>query len=208
MYKEEEAVVSRKSNYKGAKDENDYEELLYEVYSESARVLKPGGYLVFTFNNKNIKVWAAMLKAVARAGFYLPEDGILFQDYIESYKNTAHLRFSGNIQGDFIYSFRKGNAGAAADGAGGFSEVIRRSVDGAVAQLFRRGKTYTTAELYQKVLADMTRGLMQYILWCVNTGSRMEDISALPSDYLDTRLKQALLYEDGVWKRRKDSPNA
>ena len=49
---------------------------------------------------------------------------------------------------------------------------------------------------------------MQYILWCVNTGSRMEDISALPSDYLDTRLKQALLYEDGVWKRRKDSPNA
>lgn len=57
VYKEEEAVVSRKSNYKGAKDENDYEELLYEVYSESARVLKPGGYLVFTFNNKNIKVW-------------------------------------------------------------------------------------------------------------------------------------------------------
>ena len=208
VYKEEEAVVSRKNSYEGAKDENDYEELLYGVYAESARVLKPGGYLVFTFNNKNIKVWAAMLKAVARAGFYLPEDGILFQDYIESYKNTAHLRFSGNIQGDFIYSFRKGNAGAAADGAGGFSEVIRRSVDGTVARLFRRGKTYTTAELYQKVLADMTRGLMQYILWCVNTGSRMEDISALPSDYLDTRLKQALLYEDGVWKRRKDSPNA
>lgn len=140
VYKEEEAVVSRKSNYKGAKDENDYEELLYEVYSESARVLKPGGYLVFTFNNKNIKVWAAMLKAVARAGFYLPEDGILFQDYIESYKNTAHLRFSGNIQGDFIYSFRKGNAGAAADGAGGFSEVIRRSVDGAVAGCSGAGK--------------------------------------------------------------------
>ena len=45
-------------------------------------------YLVFTFNKKNIKVWIAMMRAVAKR-VYLPEDGVLFQDFIESYKNSA-----------------------------------------------------------------------------------------------------------------------
>ena len=88
IFRDEEAVVNRKIKVKGAKTELDYEELLYRIYTECYRVLKPGGYLVFTFNNKNIKVWIAMMSAVARAGFYLPEDGVLFQDFIESY--TKH----------------------------------------------------------------------------------------------------------------------
>ncbi len=201
IYKEKEAVVNRKSQFPGAKSVRDYEELLYEVYAEGARVLKPGGYLVFTFQNKNIKVWVAMLKAVARAGFYLPEDGILFQDYIDSYKNTAHLRFSGNIQGDFIYSFRKGAVEIEPDGARSFSEIIRDSVEETVEKLFRQRASCTTPELYQKLLADMTGRLMQYILWCLSTGTELEDITSFSNDYLENRLRETLVYADGVWRR-------
>lgn len=201
IYKDEEAVVNRKSNFEGSKTVDDYEELLYGVYSEGARTLKPDGYLVFTFNNKNIKVWVAMLKAVARAGFYLPEDGILFQDYIEAYKNTAHLRFPGNIQGDFIYSFRKGTTEIYVDGSKGFSVIIKESIDETIKKLFRRRKSYTTPELYQKVLTNMTSKLMQYILWCMTSGKEMEDISSFSNDYLENQLKETLVCEDGIWRK-------
>ncbi|MGI6031359.1 MAG: DNA methyltransferase [Eubacteriales bacterium] len=201
VYKEQEAVMNRKSHYPGAKGVEEYEELLYRVYAEGNRVLKPGGYLVFTFQNKNIKVWVAMLKAVARAGFYLPEDGVLFQDYIESYKNTAHLRFSGNVQGDFIYSFRKGTPGTVVNGAKGFSAIIQESVDATLARLYKRRKSYSTAELYQKVLSGMTRDLMQYIQWCMSTGTPMEDISQFSNDYLENRFKQTLVWEEGCWRK-------
>lgn len=201
IYKDKEAVVNRKSNFAGSKTVDDYEELLYEVYSEGARTLKSGGYLVFTFNNKNIKVWVAMLRAVARAGFYLPEDGVLFQDYIEAYKNTAHLRFSGNIQGDFIYSFRKGTTEIDVDGSKGFSVIIRESIDATIRKLFRRRKSYTTPVLYQKVLTNMTSKLMQYILWCMTSGTEMEDISSFANDYLENQLKETLVCEDGTWRK-------
>lgn len=201
IYKDQEAVVNRKKNFKGAKSVDDYEELLYQVYAEGARVLKANGYLVFTFNNKNIKVWIAMLKAVARAGFYLPDGGILFQDYIDPYKNTAHLRFSGNIQGDFIYSFRKGTLDVNIDGSRGFSGIINDTLDRAIAKLFKRRKSYHTPELYQKILTTLTRDLMAYILWCTNNGVEMEDISSFSNDYLQNRLRTTLVCEDGIWKK-------
>ena len=203
IYKENEAVVNRKKNFEGSKSIDDYEELLYKVYAESARTLKPNGYLVFTFNNKNIKVWIAMLKAVAKAGFYLPEDGIIFQDYIDSYKNTAHLRFSGNIQGDFIYSFRKGEIeiDVSKEQQVGLAEIINETIDITVSKLYKRRKSYSTPELYQKILAGMTTKLMQHILWCVSNGEELEDVSALSNDYLENRLRKTLVCEDGIWKR-------
>ncbi|HEL0614691.1 TPA: hypothetical protein TUU90_001823, partial [Streptococcus equi subsp. zooepidemicus] len=68
IYNSEEAVANRKSCFDGAKDVNFYGNMLKEVYTEAGRVLKPSGYLVFTFNNKNINVWAQLLKAVVEAG--------------------------------------------------------------------------------------------------------------------------------------------
>lgn len=201
IYKEQEAVMNRKKNFNGSKTVDDYEELLYQVYAEGARVLKNNGYLVFTFNNKNIKVWIAMLKAVAKAGFYLPDDGIIFQDYIDSYKNTAHLRFSGNIQGDFIYSFRKGRTNITADVLKGFSCIINEAIDSTVIKLYQKRKSYNTAELYQKILASMTRNLMSYILQCNSSGVETEDISSLSNDYIENRLKHTLICENGIWRK-------
>ncbi len=201
IFKDEEAVMNRKTNFNGSKSVMDYENLLCSVFTEGARVLKPNGYLVFTFNNKNIKVWVAMLKAVARAGFYLPEDGVVFQDYIDSYKNTAHLRFSGNIQGDFIYSFRKGASSIDIDGTKGFLTLIEESIEESIEKLFRRKKSYTTPELYQKILATMTGRLMSYIQWRLSTGTQIEDVSELSNDFLDNVLKQRLVYDNGIWQK-------
>ncbi len=201
IFKDEEAVVNRKRKAPGAKTEEDYERLLGEVFKEGARVLKPSGYLVFTFNNKNIKVWIAMLKAVATAGFYLPENGVIFQDYIHSYKNTAHLRFTGNIQGDFIYSFKKGKIEVPSYDGKGFKEIINGSIDSTVKKLYRRRREYSTPELYQRLMSDMTGELMKYILWCINNGVAIEDIYEVSNDYLENRLLRSLIYQNGIWSK-------
>lgn len=105
---EEEAVVHRKRNREGeTKDYSDYEDLLFEVYDECERILKPNSPLLFTFNNKDIKSWFAMLFAVFRAGFTLKPEQIIFQDGVKEYKHTAHTKADGSPYGDFIYVFEK-----------------------------------------------------------------------------------------------------
>jgi putative DNA methylase len=104
-----EVVVHRKNdkttNY--SKSFDDYKNGLTLVYQECYRVLKPNGVLVFTFNNRNPDAWFAVIKAALDAGFELEPDGVTYQEQIDAYRDTAHLRFDGTAQGDFVYSFVK-----------------------------------------------------------------------------------------------------
>jgi len=103
----EEAVANRKKGFKGAKSMYDYEENLFKVFKECHEVLKNDGFMVMTFNNKNMNAWLALMFAVFRAGFSLERDGLIFQDGVKNYKQTAHTRFEGAPYGDFIYTFKK-----------------------------------------------------------------------------------------------------
>jgi putative DNA methylase len=103
----DEILVNRKTQTPGHKDYDDYFRGLRDVFTEGFRVLKPGGVLVFTFNNKDMKAWYAVTRAAIEAGFYLDERGVIYQEPIENYRNTAHTRYAGSLHGDFIYTFRK-----------------------------------------------------------------------------------------------------
>lgn len=100
-----EAVVNRKTNFVGAKDFKSYEDNLYDVFSEASRVLKENGYILMTFNNKDIKSWIALLISIFRAGFHFEKDGISFQDGVSNYRQTSHTKAVGSPYGDFIYQF-------------------------------------------------------------------------------------------------------
>lgn len=106
---EREAVVhrklSKKSDYK--KDFSAYQALLTSIFSEAHRVLKPGRVMTFTFNNKNPEAWLAVLRAVVSAGFDLEEGGVAYQEQIDAYRDTAHLKYEGTAEGDYLYSFIK-----------------------------------------------------------------------------------------------------
>jgi hypothetical protein len=206
IFKDEEAVVNRKLKVAGAKTETDYEELLFRIYAECYRVLKDGGYMVFTFNNKNIKVWIAMLKAVARAGFYLPDDGVIFQDFIESYKNTAHLKYAGNIHGDFIYSFVKGK-NPVISVLNGFSlqQVIEQNIDMQIEKLYKKRKKYLTTELYQKIFSKLVCVLMAYIVEHIDDEDEMLKVEKYSNDYVDNLLKKKLNYSNGNWCKRSNN---
>ena len=121
--------------------------------------------MVFTFNNKNLNVWLAMLKAVAKSGFRLPENGVLFQDFISSYKNTSHLKYLGNVQGDFIYSFIKSDNNIVANMAGvSIEDLIDESISIVIDKLLSEPNTKVSSEkLYKELFNNLTTNLMKLI---------------------------------------------
>jgi DNA modification methylase len=201
MYRELEAVSNRKKGYKGSKTETDYERLMYLIFSEAYRVLKPDGYLVFTFNNKNIRVWLAMIRAVAFSGFSLPEDGVLFQDYIDSYKNTAHLRFSGNITGDFIYSFKKeANKNAYKPMHNSLIELIDALTNQTISEIFSSVQEISNIQLYKLIFSKLASSITNYIIWAKEYKKPLTELDEFSDDFVSKILERKLLYNNGKWK--------
>jgi hypothetical protein len=99
-------VIHRKTNV-NRKTHSSYYHTLRGIFGECYRILKPNGPLVFTFNNKDIRTLFCVLKSAIDAGFALDPEGIVYQEPIGIYKNTAHQRFAGTLHGDFIYTFKK-----------------------------------------------------------------------------------------------------
>ena len=108
-----EAIETRHQGFDTAKDNEHYENVLYNIFKECHRVLKDDGYMVMTFHNKDVSVWMALHRAAHRAGFELPkreEDanhGMLYQPYIKNFTQTFHTRAQGSMLGDFILTFKK-----------------------------------------------------------------------------------------------------
>ncbi|MGD0111333.1 MAG: DNA methyltransferase [Armatimonadota bacterium] len=108
-----EAVQTRNAGFPSAKDSDHYEDMLYRIFKECHRVLKPGGWMVLTFHNREIGVWMTMHRAANRAGFQLPtaeEDasrGMLYQPPISVYTTVLHQQPAGAMLGDFILSFKR-----------------------------------------------------------------------------------------------------
>ena len=63
-------VVSNKARQPASPD-SFYKRLLTKCWSESARVLKAGGILSFTFHHSEDEPWVAVLESLFNAGFYL-----------------------------------------------------------------------------------------------------------------------------------------
>lgn len=140
----DEAIISEYQN----KNELAYEELLFRVFKECYRVLKPNGWMVMTFNNKESGVWMALLRAAQRANFYLPEDGIVYQDPIKHYTNTLYQRREGSVLGDFIYSFHK-RENKKIQSRHLTNGEIKETVKKVASEIINKNGGATTSEIYQ-----------------------------------------------------------
>ncbi|GAG45775.1 unnamed protein product, partial [marine sediment metagenome] len=106
--KTNEAITTRHRGFEGAKDLRHYRDMLYKIFKECHRVLKPHRWMVMTFHCKEFKVWSALHLAAHDAGFVMAEhDGMIYQPGIKNHEHTINLRRSGSMLGDFILSFQK-----------------------------------------------------------------------------------------------------
>lgn len=196
IYNDEEAVVNRKS---GEKDINFYEDVLEKVFKEMNRILKKNGLMIFTFNNKNIKVWLAMLKAIVDSGFELNENGICFQDYIDSYKNTAHLKYDGNVQGDFIYTFKKSNNLKKKNINKNIT--IQELLEEEIHKISMQYSKINTNDLYKIIFLNITNSIIEYIK--INS-DKFEDISKeLPNSFIDNVIEKYYELDNGIWNLKR-----
>ena len=104
--KKDEVIINRTQR----KTLADYETLLQGIFKECYRVLKPGRYLVSTFNSKDFRVVASFISAAVRSGFTLPSNSVKYQAPIRPYMTTFHAMQIGAFVGDFVFAFRKNPA--------------------------------------------------------------------------------------------------
>lgn len=193
IYNDEEAVVNRKS---GEKDIKFYSNVLEKVFREMNRILKKDGLMVFTFNNKNIKVWIAMLKAIVDSGFELNENGICFQDYIDSYKNTAHLKYDGNVQGDFIYTFKKSSS--IKEKNIDKNLTIQELLEEEIHKISKQHSKINTNDLYKIIFLNLTNSIIEYIK--INKEKVDEISKELPNSFIDNIIEKYYELNDGLWE--------
>jgi SAM-dependent methyltransferase len=101
--KNEEAIINKTRN----KTLTDYQNMLYNVFKECHRLLKPGAVFVSTFNSKDLRVVSSFVTAASQAGFTLHPNGLLYQRPIRAYSTTFHAMQVGAFVGDFIFTFVK-----------------------------------------------------------------------------------------------------
>lgn len=156
-----EAVVNRKKDLKNAKTYKTYEDSLSEVFLETHRVLKDGGKIVMTFNNKDLKAWLALLISVFRSGYHFEKGGITFQDGVSNYRQTAHTKAVGSPYGDFVYEFIKDQHSALNN----ITEIdreklvkhIKKQIDSAVRkyQKGEKDRNQILVELFNKIVPEI-----------------------------------------------------
>ncbi|WP_342777401.1 DNA cytosine methyltransferase [Litorilituus lipolyticus] len=81
-----------------------FEEGMNGVFRELNRVLKKGKYISFSFHNRDLKVWKAIVEPLLRNGFQLVN--VVMQPQAVS-SGTQGINKNNTLKGDFIYNFMK-----------------------------------------------------------------------------------------------------
>lgn len=82
----------------------DYSGRMKKVFIELYRVLKNKKYLSFTFHNRNLNIWKAIMDAVTGAGFHLVS--VVYQEQAVA-SGTQGINKNNTLRGDFVYNFLK-----------------------------------------------------------------------------------------------------
>ncbi len=191
-----EAVPARKKGYPGWKSFDEYEKILSAVFSECYRVLKNEHYCVVTFNNKEPEAWIAFLRAAKRAGFHLPDKGIVFQDGVSAYKKTIDSRRGGAIFGDFIYSFYKDSSRVPLILSEDHTNTWKENLDKNLKLLAQSCDKISNVELYTKVYFSLLPELYNTIDVNQSDGTFFKDLSF---KNFEAKIEEYFRYKNGFW---------
>lgn len=125
----------------------DYSSRTKAAYSELYRVLKDKHYMSFTFHNRDLNVWKAILDACNEAGFIL--ENIILQEQAVS-SGTQGINKKNTLTGDFVYNFKKDTSikvktnSSSIDSTGFITDCINEFID--------TNNGATPSELYEYII--------------------------------------------------------
>ncbi len=114
----QEAIVNRSMD----KDEHDYHRLLSAVFTESDRVLKPNGALIFTFHHTKWRAWWTVLTALTESGFQVTD----YFSAMSEYKVNPHIRNKQALDMDLVLICRPSTVAEQLSSAP--EDILRRAL--------------------------------------------------------------------------------
>ena len=161
-----------------------------------------------TFHNREPKAWAALLASMAKAGFVLPKEGIIYQDGIPSYKHTSQSRRQGSVIGDFILSFKKYNSimPKKLKKVENLTEISEEHVIGVVKRILKKLGPLKPDALLAQFYLELQPVLISNVSTAVSNGNgattkfieNVEKIRLFDSQHQQL-LKNHFSYIDGKW---------
>ena len=167
---DEEIIIDpyRKKGYE------DYAQRTKDAYAEFYRVLKNGHYMSFTFHNRDLIVWKAILDACNDAGFIL--ENIILQEQAVS-SGTQGINKKNTLTGDFIYNFKKDTSRKPIKNCDVKNNVnyIKKTIE----QFISEHNGATPSELYEYIIPI----IVQNNIYTDKTGNAINIENILKSSY-------------------------
>lgn len=126
---------------------DDYEARIFNTFKEMYRVLKPSRYLSFTFHNRDLRVWKAVIESCKKAGFQ--PINILYQPQAVS-SGTQGLNRKNTLKDDFIYNFIKPKNRLPYNQQ--YMKSAERFIIRNIEKIIRKYKGVTHAKLYEELI--------------------------------------------------------
>lgn len=132
------------------KDINDYARLMKAGFAECYRILKNGGWMSLTFNNRDVEVWKSLIDALVDAGFTIVNATYQVPAVVPA---KAQLSKSGSGIGDIIVNVRKDVSSGRNDKSQEFSlEIVGEIIDQVIAE---RGGSATIDQVNRSIYIEL-----------------------------------------------------
>lgn len=127
----------------------DYSSRMKKVYSELFRVLKDEKYLSFTFHNRNLNIWKAVMDAVTSSGFHLVN--VVYQEQAVA-SGTQGINRNNTLRGDFVYNFQKNTKVTAEEKKLDHKDSEKEIVKKVQSWIQKNNGSLTSDSLYEKLI--------------------------------------------------------
>jgi DNA modification methylase len=169
----------------------DYSARMHKVYSEVYRVLKDGRYLSFTFHNRNLNIWKAVMDSVRNAGFHLVN--VVYQEQAVA-SGTQGINKNNTLRGDFVYNFQKNKKLKLPDKKLDHEDSKKFIVKNVTSWIQKNKGSLTSDALYEKLIPF----IVEKNLYSDKDGE-ITNIEKLLKENFDYKLNQTKEY---VWQEK------
>ena len=131
------------------KDILDFHNRSLKVFNECYRVLKNNKLLIFTFYNRQLKIWKAIIDACLSAGFFLEK--IEWMEQANS-SGTQGINKKNTLKGDFLYYFKKKKKFSV------IKEKVKSSEEKVIHlinNLFVRKEILTVSQIFEEIIPQI-----------------------------------------------------